>query len=318
MKKALSIVLMSIGLLTPTWATQSPTPARPSDSAVMSQKSIDWVKSNFESVKGKKFPVRVGEDGNILSSKKDIVINNAVDYIRLLASDLVAAKSTNKMMLLEGFVLFAIIQGDVFPVDYSNIATTTNGYEPLLKNAAKIAAYAMTYRMGVGVGGIGDDGAIRPTADILGVQSLLAGGKKIFYRSTRMVDGESKPEYEYLSYNMENKIGPLDSDSDKEEASITDATLNRQGAITQLRNSPRYPLQASALNDAFHILTTAADEAPTDPLYLVMYPNNIKRGNKGGHAPVGLQQDRNIDSILEGMGIKSENNTSLSPARKRK
>lgn len=117
-----------------------------------------------------------------------------VDYIQLLASDLALGKFDNKEMLIKGFLLIAIIQGEVWHVDYMNPAGSakagkTGDTKKLLLNASKIAAYAMTYRMGASK----DGGA--PVAD-------GAGYKK---------DG-TKEEYEYNG-------GPA---------------LNRQGAITKL------------------------------------------------------------------------------------
>ena len=302
-------------LLVPTWGsdskTVSPSPARNHQEGVLSAEFVKWVQDDYKSILRKeKKNVFVNTRGEILPRAQQIPINNIVDYIRLLASDLVAGKMTNKEMLLRGFILFAIVQGDVFPVDYNNVATPGTNNEQLLKNAAKIAAYAMTYRKGVNQGDLDDDGAIRPTADITGLQSLHAGRTKVFYRNKQMTDQQDKQEYDYFSYTNE-----WDEDKGKYDLiSVIDPTLNRQGAITQLRKNVRFPLQASALNEAWGIMITARDEAPTDPIYQTMYPKNIKQATQKPNA-LALPAGKNIDQLIQEMGLKGQD--SLSPARNR-
>lgn len=241
MRKLYIILLLAV---TPfVWASVTP------QDEVISNEHRAWINGEYNRIKGQEFDVWVNNLGEILHTSQKLTVKNCEDYIQLIASNLVKGNLKNKEMLLEGFILFAIIQGDVFPVDYSNLAIGGNQKELLLKNAAKIAAYAMTYRKGAGEGGVDDDGAIRETAHI-----WPAKGNRVFYRSLQMLDGSDKPEYEYLQYKKQKKTYASDSDSETDEiVRLTDNSLNRQGAITKLRGSQRFPTQAHALTDAFHI-----------------------------------------------------------------
>lgn len=254
----LNIAIVALGTLTPLWAE-----------SVMSDAHKQWVQSNFERVKGKKLNVVINENGEFCNPTQK-TIKNVVDYIQLLASDLVASKATNKMMLLEGFVLFAILQGDVFPVDYGNIASKSNGLEPLLKNAAKIAAYGMTYRRGINKG----DAANLPDR-IKSANAFVPG--KVFNVSDKP-SSDNSPEYLY------------------------DNNSTRVLARTKLNTNDS--MQAQALDGERKILFAADAKAPTDIIYTGMYTNNVKRVDSGD--PKGLPlaaNEKDVNEQLKNMGI---------------
>jgi hypothetical protein len=133
---------------------------QPQASSVLDAKSQQWIISNFEKIKGQERLVCINPQGECFIDQTNRFIppilkriETILDYIQLLASDLLLSRSTNKLMLLEGFILWAIIQGDVWPVDYVNPASKPGGDDSVkrnLLNAARIAAYAITYRMGLG------------------------------------------------------------------------------------------------------------------------------------------------------------------------
>lgn len=281
MKKLLAFAILAIGSITLTQASTSrdasPSPTRPESNTFTSR----FIKANYDEVRksGKSYPMYVDKDGSISKSAKSKPVTNIEDYIQLLASDLFARNMTNKQMLLGGFVLLSIIQGDVFPVDYSNLATGGNDKEKLLKNASKIAAYAMTYRAGLHTTkSDGGDGGIRA--------STKHGKSNVFF----------------VSNNIKNDYAYKTTKSDEDKA------LNRQKALSTLRKNTSP--QARALTEAYQILSTAQNAAPTDTIYKAMYNDkNVKRTDGG--APHGLPFATNdIDTPLIQMGIveKSDQN----------
>lgn len=284
---ALLRLLAAVFAVSGVWASRSssPEPARPADQSILSEKAKAWVQGNFNAVKSQNIKVYIDEAGNILSNGKNKQINNVVDYIQLLASDLLFGKSTNKLMLLEGFILMAIIQGDVWPVDYMHPAVKNEAgggvnedTKKLLLEAAKIAAYAMTYRMGLRTDG--GDGAIE-SASIMG---------------TFQVDNANN-EYYYQSNGKR------------------DRSLNRSRAKEILNRNQT--LQAKALSDARNILATVSANRPRDPEALktnpdtkkveptfnVMYGNNSKHKDIHGGDIKGLPNLKTIDEVLVLMGL---------------
>lgn len=226
------------------------TPVRTGGPTVpLNQEAIDWIKSNYQAVHGKTFNVFINDQGDVLETPETLTVNSTVDYMRLLASDLVSVQSTNKLMLLEGFVLYAIIQGEVFPV---SPIPATEKERPLMLNAAKLAAYAMTYRMGNTQYGQGH------------LERHHGGiGGWVSARGT-MKPGEGSP--------YKNKTTTPDNSDDEEE----EIDFSYSGGIGRLLVQELLKPdsgQARALRDAYNILQSSTkDKLPSqDDIYWKMY-----------------------------------------------
>lgn len=247
----------------------SPEPRNP---AALSPEAIDWIKSNYQDVHGKEYQVYIDEYGNTLASSRSMKVNNTVDYMQLLASDLLTGYfgpdklKSNKWALMQGFILYAIIQGQVFPV---SPIPATEKESPLMKKAAKIAAYAMTYRMGLKTKELYGDGAI--------MRKDIGGGLKT-------ENGDFL--YQSLIKDKEYK---------------KDSLLGRSGVKAKLELDTT---QANALNDAWQVLKSVSDKIPDDDLFKYMYNlNNQKRRVQALTPSLPLLTKENFDSVFALMDI---------------